>query len=249
MGWTSASISSNRPSRAAGANESPTGDEWLEGRGVAIHAQDCAPPTEHRSEAHLTLLPDGTYHLAVGSARIRQRHQQCAAAGRRLGAEHAGGDRRHGLRRHGPHALRHGHIRQHGHQRGDARRPAGPPKRCGRICSNWPAGFERARRPMSPRGRSRALRGPIALTCKNSTPPHRFGTNSTCRARCTAHPVPRPFWPMVFASPCIASPARSASCRACRPSTPARSSTPCRRAGRSRAESPRGSAPRCSSGW
>src|SRR5262249_48875718 len=30
------------------------GAEWLEGRGVAIHAQDCAPPTEHRSEAHLT---------------------------------------------------------------------------------------------------------------------------------------------------------------------------------------------------
>ena len=43
-------------------------DEWLEGRGVAIHGQDCAPPTEHRSEAHLSLLPAGTYHLSVGSA-------------------------------------------------------------------------------------------------------------------------------------------------------------------------------------
>jgi CO/xanthine dehydrogenase Mo-binding subunit/aerobic-type carbon monoxide dehydrogenase small subunit (CoxS/CutS family) len=46
----------------------PDGDEWLEGRGVAAHAQDCAPPTEHRSEAHIGLLPDGAYHLAVGSA-------------------------------------------------------------------------------------------------------------------------------------------------------------------------------------
>jgi CO/xanthine dehydrogenase Mo-binding subunit/aerobic-type carbon monoxide dehydrogenase small subunit (CoxS/CutS family) len=62
----------------------PAGDEWLEGRGVAIHAQDCAPPTEHRSESHLTLLPDGTYHLGVGSAEfgngIRNAQRQVAAA-------------------------------------------------------------------------------------------------------------------------------------------------------------------------
>lgn len=61
----------------------PDGDEWLEGRGVAIHAQDCAPPTEHRSEAHLSLRPDGTYHLAVGSAEfgngIRNAQRQVAA--------------------------------------------------------------------------------------------------------------------------------------------------------------------------
>ena len=46
----------------------PGGDEWLEGRGLAIHAQDCSPPTEHRSEADLVLRPDGTYHLAIGAA-------------------------------------------------------------------------------------------------------------------------------------------------------------------------------------
>ncbi|HXB73420.1 MAG TPA: molybdopterin cofactor-binding domain-containing protein [Candidatus Acidoferrales bacterium] len=46
----------------------PAGGEWLEGRGVAIHAQDCAPPTEHRSEAHLSLRQDGTFHLASGMA-------------------------------------------------------------------------------------------------------------------------------------------------------------------------------------
>lgn len=46
----------------------PDDEDWLEGEGIALHAQDCAPPTEHRSEAHLSLLPDGTYYLAIGSA-------------------------------------------------------------------------------------------------------------------------------------------------------------------------------------
>jgi CO/xanthine dehydrogenase Mo-binding subunit/aerobic-type carbon monoxide dehydrogenase small subunit (CoxS/CutS family) len=62
----------------------PDGDEWLEGRGVAIHAQDCAPPTEHRSESHVALLPDGTYHLSVGTAEFgngtRNAQRQVAAA-------------------------------------------------------------------------------------------------------------------------------------------------------------------------
>jgi putative selenate reductase molybdopterin-binding subunit len=54
---------------ASGRGEpKPIGNEWLEGRGVAIHGQDCAPPTEHRSESHLSLLSDGTFHLGVGSA-------------------------------------------------------------------------------------------------------------------------------------------------------------------------------------
>ena len=69
---------------AKGGEVKPDGDEWLEGRGVAIHGQDCAPPTEHRSEAHLSLLPDGTYHLGVGSAEfgngIRNAQRQVAAA-------------------------------------------------------------------------------------------------------------------------------------------------------------------------
>ncbi len=69
---------------ASGRGERKPDGEWLEGRGVAIHAQDCAPPTEHRSEAHLSLLPDGTYHLGVGSAEfgngIRNAQRQVAAA-------------------------------------------------------------------------------------------------------------------------------------------------------------------------
>ncbi len=46
----------------------PADDDWSEGKGVAIHAQDCAPPIEHRSQANLTLQPDGSYHLDIGAA-------------------------------------------------------------------------------------------------------------------------------------------------------------------------------------
>ncbi|MEO6847175.1 MAG: molybdopterin cofactor-binding domain-containing protein [Chthoniobacterales bacterium] len=54
---------------ASGRGEKkPEGEDWLEGKGIAGHAQDCVPPTEHRSEAHLGLLADGSYHLAIGSA-------------------------------------------------------------------------------------------------------------------------------------------------------------------------------------
>ncbi len=45
----------------------PEGDEWLAGKGAALAMIDCAPPTEHRSEARLSLEADGKYHLAVGS--------------------------------------------------------------------------------------------------------------------------------------------------------------------------------------
>jgi CO/xanthine dehydrogenase Mo-binding subunit len=62
----------------------PEGDEWSEGRGVAIHAQDTSAPSEHRTEAHMSLRPEGTYHLAVGSAEfgngIRNAQRQVAAA-------------------------------------------------------------------------------------------------------------------------------------------------------------------------
>ncbi|MFT3991140.1 MAG: molybdopterin-dependent oxidoreductase [Luteolibacter sp.] len=46
----------------------PADPEWLEGKGVAISMLDCGPPTEHRSEARVDLLPDGSYQLAIGSA-------------------------------------------------------------------------------------------------------------------------------------------------------------------------------------
>ena len=44
----------------------PEGDEWLEGKGHAIHMHDCIPPTEQRSEAHINLRQDGTYYLTNG---------------------------------------------------------------------------------------------------------------------------------------------------------------------------------------
>jgi putative selenate reductase molybdopterin-binding subunit len=47
--------------------ERPAGEDWVQGRGMATAMIDCAPPTEHRSEARLSLEPDGSYHLAIGS--------------------------------------------------------------------------------------------------------------------------------------------------------------------------------------
>ena len=70
---------------ASGRGEpKPDGVEWLEGKGAAIHAQDCAPPTEHRSEAQLSLRADGTFHLAAGAREfgngIRNAQRQVAAS-------------------------------------------------------------------------------------------------------------------------------------------------------------------------
>jgi CO/xanthine dehydrogenase Mo-binding subunit/aerobic-type carbon monoxide dehydrogenase small subunit (CoxS/CutS family) len=45
----------------------PEGDEWLEGKGVALAMIAGTPPTEHRTEARLRLEADGSYHLAIGS--------------------------------------------------------------------------------------------------------------------------------------------------------------------------------------
>ena len=50
--------------------EKPDGAEWAEGTGVALAMLECGPPTEHRSGAVMKLLPDGTYHLAVGTTEM-----------------------------------------------------------------------------------------------------------------------------------------------------------------------------------
>src|SRR5947209_9500344 len=66
-----------------GGSSKPDGDEWAEGTGVALAMLDCGPPTEHRSGALMTLLPDGRYHLAVGSTEMGNgtvtAHRQIAA--------------------------------------------------------------------------------------------------------------------------------------------------------------------------
>jgi putative selenate reductase molybdopterin-binding subunit len=67
-----------------GGDPKPAGDEWLEGTGMALAMLDCGPPTEHRSAATMTMKPDGSYHLAVGSTEMGNgsvtSHQQIAAS-------------------------------------------------------------------------------------------------------------------------------------------------------------------------
>ena len=69
---------------AEGGLTKPAGDEWVEGVGIALAMLDCGPPTEHRSGAVMSLLADGSYHLAVGSTEMGNgsvtSHRQLAAA-------------------------------------------------------------------------------------------------------------------------------------------------------------------------
>jgi CO/xanthine dehydrogenase Mo-binding subunit len=73
-----------RALEAGGGLDKPVGDEWLEGTGIALAMLDCGPPTEHRSGAAMSLLPDGHYHLAVGSTEMGNgsvtSHRQLAAS-------------------------------------------------------------------------------------------------------------------------------------------------------------------------
>src|SRR5499433_865362 len=61
----------------------PAGNEWAQGTGIALAMLDCGPPTEHRAGATMSLLPDGSYHLAVGSTEMGNgsvtSHRQIAA--------------------------------------------------------------------------------------------------------------------------------------------------------------------------
>jgi putative selenate reductase molybdopterin-binding subunit len=61
----------------------PEGSEWVEGTGIALAMLESGPPTEHRSGAQMRLLPDGRYHLAVGSTEMGNgsitSHRQIAA--------------------------------------------------------------------------------------------------------------------------------------------------------------------------
>jgi putative selenate reductase molybdopterin-binding subunit len=69
---------------SGGGAPKPAGDEWMEGTGIALAMLDCGPPTEHRSGAQMTLLPDGSFHLAVGSTEMGNgsvtSHRQIAAS-------------------------------------------------------------------------------------------------------------------------------------------------------------------------
>ncbi len=62
----------------------PEGEHWAEGTGIALAMLESGPPTEHRSGAVMELLPDGRYHLAVGSTEMGNgsvtSHRQLAAS-------------------------------------------------------------------------------------------------------------------------------------------------------------------------
>ncbi len=62
----------------------PEGEDWTQGTGIALAMLDCGPPTEHRAGAQMKLLPDGTYHVAVGSTEMGNgsvtSHRQIAAS-------------------------------------------------------------------------------------------------------------------------------------------------------------------------
>lgn len=62
----------------------PAGEEWSTGVGYAMSMYETSPPTEHRSEASLELLPDGSYLIRVGTCEFGNgtttSHVQFAAA-------------------------------------------------------------------------------------------------------------------------------------------------------------------------
>ncbi|MCQ4118012.1 molybdopterin-dependent oxidoreductase [Rhodococcus tibetensis] len=65
------------------ANGKVLGDHWLVGTGTASSVHETAPPTEHISEAWLTLGDDGVYELAIGTVEFGEgtstAHVQIAA--------------------------------------------------------------------------------------------------------------------------------------------------------------------------
>jgi CO/xanthine dehydrogenase Mo-binding subunit len=66
-----------------GGLPTPAGPDWAVGTGAALAVLESGPPTEHRSGAVMRLLPDGRYHLAVGSTEMGNgsvtSHRQIAA--------------------------------------------------------------------------------------------------------------------------------------------------------------------------
>ena len=72
------------PGRRRAGLPNPTETTGPRASGVALAMLDCGPPTEHRSGAVMVLLPDGRYHLAVGSTEMGNgsvtSHRQIAAS-------------------------------------------------------------------------------------------------------------------------------------------------------------------------
>ncbi len=170
----------------------------------------------------MTLLPDGTYHLAVGSTEMGNgsvtSHRQIAASvlGARAGSVdiiNADTDLR---------ALRHRHLRQHRHGRrrqgggADGRGAARQHPRLRRRHTGVDLAPVPARRR---RGGLRRRAHPAAPSCTPPAPRPAIASRPSARPICRRAPSPSTC--RACGSPCIASPARSASCTACTPPTSA----------------------------
>ena len=222
----------------------PEGDEWLEGKGHAIHMHDCIPPTEQRSEAHLNLRADGTYHLAngateMGNGTITTMRQVAASILNYDCVPH-----RYRHRRYRPRTLRHGHLLERRHERFLQIREPRRRRSARQSCSRSPAS--------SPPLRSiNVALEDDAVECGSrkiplselfeSVPDARHSMQRHAQGlRLAAHDLlQRPRLPHRRES---RSPAKFAFCKVSTPPTPARSSTPCNAADRSKARSRRASA-------
>ncbi|MFT4036455.1 MAG: molybdopterin-dependent oxidoreductase, partial [Patulibacter sp.] len=80
-----------REALADGSGEPPPGPQWLVGDGVALGMLDAGPPGGHHADARLSLAPDGTVQLAVGTAEFGNGtatvHRQIAATALGLSAD------------------------------------------------------------------------------------------------------------------------------------------------------------------
>ena len=88
MGSTNAWISSSKRLQADAGARSPKATSGSKAKVIAIHMHDCIPPTEQRSEAHLNLRADGTYHLANGATEMGNGTITTHAPDRRSDPEH-----------------------------------------------------------------------------------------------------------------------------------------------------------------
>jgi CO/xanthine dehydrogenase Mo-binding subunit len=50
---------------SGGGDPKPTGDDWMEGTGIALAMLDCGPPTEHRSGAQMAHCPTAAITLRL----------------------------------------------------------------------------------------------------------------------------------------------------------------------------------------
>ena len=200
----------------------PEGDEWLEGTGVALAMLDSGPPDRaplgrRDAAAARRDLPPGRRLHGDG-----QRLGHVASADRRRRARHARGPHRDHQCRYRPDALRHRHLRQHGDGR---RRPGGGADRrraARRASSTSPAAISAASRSIAACRTTRHLRQPEGSARRAPCRRHRGGPSLRGQAQSlSVAAVGRLQRAGRAASPCIASPAKSRSCKACMPPTSA----------------------------